>query len=74
MAFTQTDLDNVNTAISLGELKVEFNGRMVTYRSIADLIKARTVIQSDLATAANAAASSTRRGSYRVNFTTHRGD
>ena len=74
MAFTQTDLDSVNTAIATGELKVELNGRMVIYRSIDDLIKARGIIASDLAALANTAASPVRRGNYRVNFTTHRGD
>ena len=74
MAFTSTDLDNVNSAIATGELKVELNGRLVIYRSIDDLIKARTLISSELAATANSAASATRRGSYRVNFSTHRGD
>ena len=74
MAFTQTDLDNVNTAIGFGELRVEVEGRTVHYRSIDELLKARAIIQSDLAAVANTAASVTRRGSYRVNFSTYRGD
>jgi hypothetical protein len=74
MAFTQTDLDNINTAIATGELSVEVNGRKVVYRSVDDLMKARTVIASDLAVASNTGSSTTRRGSYRVTFTTHRGD
>ena len=75
MAFTQTDLDNINTAIATGELSVEVAGRRVVYRSIDDLLKARTLIASDLGSAAGAAAgSSTRRGAYRVTFATHRGD
>ena len=72
MAFTQSDLDNVNSAIATGELKVELNGRMVMYRSIDELLKARTIITSDLA--ANSAGVGTRRGNFRVNFSTHRGD
>ena len=71
MAFTTTDLDNVNSAIATGELKVEVNGRAVIYRSIDDLIKARTIIASDLA--ASSAGVGTRRGSFRVTFSTHRG-
>ena len=75
MAFTQSDLDNINAAVGTGELSVEVNGRKVVYRSIDDLVKARNLIANDLAaTAASAAGGSTRRGSFRVNFSTHRGD
>lgn len=75
MAFTQTDLDNINTAIAAGELHVRTsNGSQVTYRSVDELLKARATVQSDLAAAASATASTTRRGSLRVTFTTHRGD
>lgn len=73
MAFTQTDLDNINAAIATGELSVEVNGRKVVYRSMDDLLKARTVIESDLSIAASAF-SGPRRGSFRVTFATHRGD
>lgn len=72
MAFTQTDLDNINAAIATGELAVEVNGRKVVYRSIDDLLKARSAIASDLATA-SAPASPVRRGAFRVTFATHRG-
>lgn len=75
MAFTQTDLDNLNTAITHGELAVELNGRKVVYRSVDDLIKARTLVLSELGSAsASASADGTRRGSFRVTFATHRGD
>lgn len=73
MAFTQTDLDNINSAIATGEMSVEFNGRKVVYRSVADLEKARSIVAADLA-AATSTGASTRRGNYRVNFATHRGD
>ena len=73
MAFTQTDLDNINAAIATGELLVEVNGRKVQYRSMDDLVKARAIITADLAAAASVAGVF-RRGSYRVTFTTHRGD
>lgn len=69
MPFTQTDLDNINAAIASGELSVEINGRKVAYRSISELIKARGIIESDLAQANPQA---TRRGAYRVTFATHR--
>lgn len=73
MAFTTTDLDNINAAIASGELTVEVNGRRVTYRSVDDLMKARQMIKSDLALS-EPSVSSVRRGSYRVTFATHRGD
>ena len=59
MAFTQTDLDNINAAIATGEMTVEVNGRRVTYRSITDLERARSIIQGDLAATTQPA---TRRG------------
>jgi len=74
MAFTQTDLDNINAAIATGELSVEVNGRKVVYRSVDDLLKARAVMQADLASSSAAVASSPRRGAFRVTFATHRGD
>lgn len=69
MAFNQTDLDNINAAIATGELTVEVGGRKVTYRSMDDLMKARSLIQSELPTGVGH-----RRGAFRVTFTTHRGD
>lgn len=73
MAFTQTDLDNINAAIATGEMSVEVNGRKVVYRSMDDLRKARTIIESDLAIA-SPVSGGVRRGAYRVTFATHRGD
>lgn len=73
MAFTQTDLDAVNAAVASGELKIEVAGRMVTYRSIDELIKARDLIQAELAATATAGTSAVRRGSYAVRFSTARG-
>lgn len=73
MAFTQTDLDNLNAAIAMGELSVEVNGRKVVYRNIDDLIKARTIVAAELGASA-AVGNAPRRGSFRVTFTTHRGD
>lgn len=70
MAFTQTDLDNINAAIATGEMTVEVNGRRVTYRSIHELERARSIIQGDLATASPS--SSPRRGNFTVRFATAR--
>lgn len=52
MAFTQTDLDNVDRAIGSGELTVSFNGRTVTHRSMSDLMAARDLIAKTLASQA----------------------
>lgn len=52
MAFTQEQLEAVETAIATGELRVSFNGREVTYRSVSDLMAARRVIKDALAAAA----------------------
>lgn len=41
MAYTQNDLDQLDAAIASGELTASYNGRMVTHRSIDDLLKAR---------------------------------
>lgn len=73
MSFTSTDLQNINNAIATGELSVEVNGRKVVYRSVDDLIKARKLMQADMAST-GAPAAATRRGSFQVRFTTARGD
>lgn len=72
MSFTPADLAAVDAAIATGELSVEMNGRRVTYRNMADLERARTLIKGDMATSTPTAG--TRRGSYRVQFATLRGD
>lgn len=54
MSFTTDDLASVNSAIASGELTVSVQGRTVTYRSIDDLIKARSVIESGLAAQSSA--------------------
>lgn len=48
MAFTQSQLDAIDSAIASGELKVAFDGREVVYRSMDDLMKARLTIKSSL--------------------------
>lgn len=73
MAFSQTDLTNIDAAIATGELSVEVNGRKVVYRSVDELLKARKTITTVLAES-GASNAGVRRGAFRVNFTTHRGD
>lgn len=72
MALTQTDLDNLDAAIAAAELTVEVNGRRVTYRSTADLIRARQHVADTLA-AGTTQGSVSRRGTFAVRFTTARG-
>lgn len=75
MPMTQSDLDNINAAIASGELSVEVSGCKVTYRSIDDLLRARGVVEAELAKAAGGTgAGGVRRGNFRVTFATHRGD
>lgn len=70
MAYTQTDLEAINTAIASGELSVAFNGRRVEYRSLDELIRARSVIEGDIAAATGAV----RGGPRQFTFTTYRGE
>ena len=55
MAFTQTDLDKIQSAIATGTLHVAFADRSVTYRSIDELEKAEKRIQAALDTASGTA-------------------
>jgi len=72
MAFTQTDLDSINAAITAGELRVRgSDGREVLYRSVDELLKARELVKAELDAAATPAGS--RRASYHYTFTTGRG-
>lgn len=49
MAWTQSDLDAVESAIASGEMTVRVNDRLITYRSIDELLKARDVMRATLA-------------------------
>ena len=57
MAFSQTDLDAVNKAIASGALTVEYGDKRITYRSMDDLLKAKSVISEELAAASGSASS-----------------
>lgn len=52
MGFTQADLDRLNFAIATGELSLEKDGKKITYRSIADLVRARDLVLGELQTQA----------------------
>lgn len=70
MTFTTSDLANVKAAIASGELRVTVNGRTVEYRSMADLLKAKATIETELSQGGRGRAG----GSYRYTFTTLRGE
>jgi hypothetical protein len=73
MAYTQTDLDRLDTAIANSMLEFEVAGRRVKYRSMDELIAAREHVAQQLAAAAATAAGS-RRATRRYTFATMRGD
>ncbi len=48
MAYTQQDLDNIETAIAAGELEVGDGDTRVKYRSMRELMEARDYIKNEL--------------------------
>ena len=53
MAFTQSDLTAIDSAIASGELTVRTaDGKQVTLRSMTELLQARQAISAGIATAA----------------------
>lgn len=48
MAFTQTQLDALEQAISLGVTTVDYGDRKVTYRSLAEMTRIRDMMRRDL--------------------------
>lgn len=48
MAFTQQQLDALETAIASGTLEVRVGDKSVRYQSMAELIKARDLIRDQL--------------------------
>lgn len=53
MAFTQSDLDKINSAITSGELEVEFDDHRVKYRSISELKAAKQMIEDEINSASD---------------------
>lgn len=52
MAFTTQDLTAIEAAIASGELTIRgADGRTITYRSMDELLKAREMVRSSLASA-----------------------
>lgn len=50
MAFTEADLAAIRTTIAKGERSVQFSDRMVTYRSMDELLVAEQRITAALST------------------------
>jgi hypothetical protein len=48
MAYTQTQLDALETAIAQGALSVQFNDKKVTYNSYPEMIRLRDSMRSEL--------------------------
>lgn len=49
MAYTQTDLDNLEAAIASGVLRVrDRNGSEIQYRNLEDMRRARDMIRTEL--------------------------
>ncbi len=53
MAFTQSDLTAIETAIKSGTMTVHYRDRSVTYRSLSELLQIKSLIESDIAKTAN---------------------
>lgn len=50
MAYTQSDLDNLDKAIAKGYLTVRHSdGKQITYRTVDEMVKARDLIKKELA-------------------------
>jgi hypothetical protein len=69
MALTQTDLDNIDSAIAASELEVEVDGQRVKYRSMSELLKARAHVAGVLS---GSGAAARRTGAFRFQFLTSR--
>ncbi len=48
MSFTQGQLDAINAAIASGTLEVTYDGKTVRYRSMAELVQAKGMIERAL--------------------------
>lgn len=70
MAYTQADLDRLDQAILGQELEVEVDGHRTKYRSMAELLQARSFVAAALRDVA--AQSAGGGGSFRFQFTNGR--
>ena len=59
MAFTTTQYQAICDAIGSGELIVQYDGKRVEYRSVAELKQAKALIEAELVASGQMAAPST---------------
>lgn len=65
MAYTDTDLQAIESAIATGERRVSFSdGRSIEYRTVDELIRARGLIRSEIEAAATLADTGRRRSRF----------
>ena len=50
MAYTQTQLDKIEEAISLGTLEVWYGDKRITYRTLDEMIRIANIMKADLGT------------------------
>lgn len=46
--FTQSQLDALNAAIASGTLRVTYDGKTIEYRSMAELLQAKSIVERSL--------------------------
>lgn len=63
MPYTQQDLDNLKKLIASGVKEVVYNDRRMTYQDVQELLKAQSVVASEV----DASAGAPKRGLIRVN-------
>ena len=56
MAFTQDQLDALEKAIAEGTLTVKYRDRLVTYRSLDEMLKIRDLMKNELSSSSKAKA------------------
>jgi len=54
MAYSQTDLDNLQAAIARGVLQCSQNGEMVTFRSLDEMLRLEAKLKRELAASVDA--------------------
>lgn len=52
MAFSQADLDAINTALASGAKRVRFQTHEVEYQSISEMLRVRDMIKAEVETPA----------------------
>lgn len=65
MAWTQADLDSIESAVVSGQRRVRLNGREIEYHSIGDMLKARDAIRNDVSRQQSDSSGNRRPASFR---------